>query len=375
MDLSQSKLAFFLPDLEFGGAEGVMVSLAAGLAARGASVELLLAQARGPLLCGVPDSVRVIDLGRTSRYRPRSRYGLGVCALAGLARYLRRSPPTSLLSSLTGANLVAIAARGLGRATVPIVLREANIAENIRHRALRIAASRLYPSANRFVAVSGAVADDLVSVVGVPACKVRVIYNPIDTDEVRRRACEAPAHPWLEQSVPIVLGVGRLVPQKDFALLLRAFARLRRTRDARLILLGEGPLRATLQSLASTLGVAEHVAMPGYSENPFAYMRGATVLTLSSRWEGLPNVLIQALAVGTPVVATDCRSGPREILENGRYGKLTPVGDETALAQAIEEALSGRNPSDPERRRGRAEAFSLANVLTQYCEVLMDHNR
>ncbi len=253
MDLSRSRLAFFLPDLEVGGAEGVVLSLAKGLITLGASVDLLLADARGPLLSSVPEPVRIIDLGRTRHFRPPGRYVLGTFALAGLARYLRRSPPTSLLSSLTGANLIALAARRLGRATIPIVLREANTAENIRNRGLRLAARTLYPSADRVVAVSRAVAEDLVSVVGVPAQKVRVIYNPIDMDEVRRMASEEPGHPWLRESVPVVLGVGRLVPQKDFALLMRAFARLRRTHNARLILLGEGPTREMLQQLAASL--------------------------------------------------------------------------------------------------------------------------
>jgi glycosyltransferase involved in cell wall biosynthesis len=190
------------------------------------------------------------------------------------------------------------------------------------------------------VAVSRGAADDFARSSGFPRDRVEVVYNPVITPETAALAREAPDHPWLiPGQPPVILGVGRLTPQKDFPTLLRAFAEVRRRRAARLIILGEGEDRANLLALAGALGVVDDVALPGFQRNALSYMAHSAVFVLSSAWEGLPTVLIEALAAGTRVVSTDCPSGPREILQEGRLGALVPVGDSSALAGAILEAL------------------------------------
>jgi glycosyltransferase involved in cell wall biosynthesis len=189
--------------------------------------------------------------------------------------------------------------------------------------------------------VSGGAADDLARTSGLSRDRVQVVYNPVITPAMLALAREAPDHPWYAHGQPpVILGVGRLTRQKDFATLVRAFALARQQRPARLIILGEGEDRAALEALIRELGVADDVALPGFRDNAMAYMAGSALFVLSSAWEGLPTVLIEALAAGARVVSTDCPSGPREILQGGRLGALVPVGDAAALAAAMGEALA-----------------------------------
>jgi glycosyltransferase involved in cell wall biosynthesis len=197
-----------------------------------------------------------------------------------------------------------------------------------------------YPWAACVVAVSRGAADDLAHTAGLPREDIEVVYNPVITPRVMALARQTADHPWLAPSEPpVILGVGRLTRQKDFATLIRAFAEVRRTRSARLIILGEGEDRPALEALAADLGVAGDVALPGFRTNAVTYMAASALFVLSSAWEGLPTVLIEALAAGTRVVSTDCPSGPREILRAGELGALVPVGDAPALAAAIADAL------------------------------------
>jgi glycosyltransferase involved in cell wall biosynthesis len=197
-----------------------------------------------------------------------------------------------------------------------------------------------------------------------------VTYNPVTTDDLPRLAAEPLDHPWVAPGAPpIVLGAGKLKPQKAFDVLLRAFSHMRARRPARLVILGEGPERSRLEALARKLGVAGDVALPGFAANPFAWMSRCGVFALSSAWEGLPGVLIQALACGCPVVSTDCPSGPSEILEPGGLGRLVAVGDTEALAAAIEEALT-EPPSTAEARRDRAREFSVERIAPRYLAAL-----
>jgi glycosyltransferase involved in cell wall biosynthesis len=207
-----------------------------------------------------------------------------------------------------------------------------------------------YPWAASVVAVSRGAADDFARVSGLPRDLVEVVYNPVITPAVLAAARQAPDHPWFASGEPpVILGVGRLTRAKDFPTLIRAFAEVRRRRAGRLIILGEGEDRPGLTALARELGVADDVALPGFRDNAMAYMAGSGLFVLSSAWEGLPTVLIEALAAGTRVVSTDCPSGPREILQDGRLGALVPVGDAAALADAMLDALerpAGTLPSD-----------------------------
>lgn len=219
------------------------------------------------------------------------------------------------------------------------------------------------------IAVSRGVADELIGLTGVGADRVQVIYNPVVTDEFNKLAAAPSQHPWFQDTGPgVVLGVGRLTAQKDFATLIRAFATLRRQRPCRLMILGEGPQRASLRELCARLGVDAEVAMPGFVENPLPYMRDARLLVMSSTWEGFGNVLVEAMFCGTPVVSTDCPQGPREVLDEGRFGRLVPVADADAMARAMLETWD--DPADRAALQRRAALFSADGACDRYQAIL-----
>lgn len=224
----------------------------------------------------------------------------------------------------------------------------------------------LFRYSDAVISVSEGVAHDLVEI-GVPSHMVVAIPNPVPVDEIIEKSHEDVDHPWLSfgHSVPVILGVGRLSPPKDFATLIRAVAVM--NGESRLIVVGEGPERDQLESLAEELAV--DLELPGYLPNPYAWMARADVIALSSKVEGFPNVLVEAMALGKPIVATDCESGPREILEGGRFGSLCAVGDPAAMAQALSDALSRK--AESESIRDRTRDWSMESIADRYLEVLV----
>lgn len=348
-----------------GGAERAALELATGLAERGLDVDLVLASAEGPRMADIPDAVRVVDL--------KARRML--TGMPALVRYLRREQPVGIASVLNHANIALLWARRLARHPARVVVIEQNTrsvaaanGKSRRDRWMPRLASRFYPWADCVAGVSAGVADDLVRLTGLDPAKVRVIYNPIVSDELVRRARAPLAHPWLGDGNSTFVAVGRLRPQKDFPMLLRAFETVRAQRPARLIILGEGNERAALERLAKELGIEDDVQLPGEIANPYAYMARAAAFVLSSRWEGLPTVLIEALRCGAPVIATDCPSGPREILKGGRFGVLLPVGDAEALAGAMIDCLDGKlAPASDESW----QPYHRDRVVDDYLEVLL----
>jgi glycosyltransferase involved in cell wall biosynthesis len=359
------RVAVFLPALAGGGAERVLLLLAGGFAARGVPVDVVVPHTAGAYRDEVPTTVRLVELGARG----------AMTSLPRLVTYLRRERPSALLSTLTHANIVALWARAVARVPTRIVVREANTisvatrgAVRLRDRLMPFLVRRVYPLADAIVAVSDGVARDLERTAGVPPGRIRRLDNPIVTDDLRRLAAQPLEDPWFAPGdPPVVLGVGRLERQKDFATLIRAFARVRAARPARLVLLGEGSERRALEALVVELGLEGEVRLPGFVANPFAYMARAGVFVLSSAWEGMPGALIQALACGVPVVATDCESGPREILGAGRSGRLVPVGDAAAMALAITGALEG--PRCPPDERALAP-FTQAAAVDGYLHLL-----
>jgi glycosyltransferase involved in cell wall biosynthesis len=330
-------IALFVPSLGAAGAERVAINLGSALVKAGRRVDLVVGQAQGNLRTQLPVGLGLVDL-RSSRV---------LFSFPGLVRYIRRVQPIALISFMDHANIVALAARVLsGRSTrvVATVHNTLSVAtenpNNRRSRLLPVLIRTFYPFADEVVAVSRGAADDLVRTTGLPADQVKVIYNPvITTDLLSARNSPAP-HPWLEENQPpVVLGVGRLTGQKDFPNLLRAFAHVRHRRPARLIIIGEGEDRPHLERLVTQLGVGADVALPGYQPAVPAFMARAAVFVLSSAYEGLPTVLIEALALTRNVVSTDCPSGPREILQQGRLGRLVPMRDPEALGEAILDCL------------------------------------
>jgi glycosyltransferase involved in cell wall biosynthesis len=350
-----------------GGVERMMINLLHGMAARGIAVDLLLIKAQGSQLQQLPPDIRVIKLGSPHTF----------LNLPALIRYLRTARPAALLAAKHRALLLALWARRLSGVPVRIVGRigttvSAALAgkSRLRHALWAGAVRRFYPRAEVVVAVSEGVAGD-IRAMGGAAARLAVIRNPVVTPRLEVLAQEPPPHPWLAGGTgapPVIIGMGRFTEQKDFLTLIRAFARLRAGRACRLLLLGRGQLLAEYQALAARLGVAADIAFPGFAANPYSYLARARLFVLSSAWEGSPNALTEALALGVPVVATDCPSGPRELLAGGRYGPLVAVGDDAALAAAMAATLDAPLPAGQLRRA--AADYTVEASTRAYLRVL-----
>jgi glycosyltransferase involved in cell wall biosynthesis len=379
-----AQIAVFIHSLSGGGAQRRTVTLVNGFAERGYDVDLVVIAARGPLISLLDPRVRLVALTGWVEGRPLARLPRRIqlfLALHRIARYFREARPGVFMAAASHVHVPVLIAHRLAACDVPLVLRVSNHLSRTgsggaepKNRMFAPRLARwLYPRADALIAVSQGVADDVHAVTGYPRTRIHALHSPILTDEMRRRA-EAPLdHPWFAAAEPpVVVGVGRLVKQKDFPTLIRAFARVRATRPARLLLLGRAKnskKRRRLTDLIDSLGVTADIQLTGYVDNPLAYMKRAAVLVLSSAWEGLPGVLIEALACGCPIVSTDCPSGPSEILAGGEFGRLVPVGDDMAMAAAISATLD--EAPDRERLRARAEEFGADRAIDRYLEVLL----
>lgn len=397
-------LSIYVENLNGGGVQVVCQRLATAFAGRGYRVELVVAAGKGILADQLPNAVTVVELPASSPWRAAVT-ALGCCPRAAptllratllsaeddscfrrlnsLAAYLAQRRPAVLLATTPYRNLEALLARRLSASQARTFVSEHNdlraghpLSGAGPQAMLRALQSRLYPEADGVIAVSAGVAADIARRTGIDQRGVSVIYNPIVTPELSRLALEPVAHPWLQPGEPpVVLAVGRLGSAKDLPMLVRAFGRLRRRRPARLIILGQDrtPRKtekrmAALKTLAGEFNAAADIDFPGYAVNPFAWMARAGVLAVSSRNEGFCNVLAEALACGCPVVSTDCPSGPAEILDGGRYGRLVPVGDDAAMAAALDATLT--EPRDEPRWRARADLFSAERAVDAYEKLL-----
>ena len=399
------RFTMLIHSLTGGGAERTMLRTAGGLARRGHRVDIVLFAPVVTYPREVPRAARLIVLCERAEWAQRVRADMpeGVlwrskrfppARLAGpaaglvrefsssatillrpaalgralrLALYIERERPDVVFANLTAAEYAAFFAARLVSSPPPIVPVLRSVAEpgtkHTRRRRL------LFPAAAHLVAVSRGVAENLAAVVGVPENRITVIYNPAALPTAIRRAEAAPDHPWFRDSgPPVVLGVGRLVPQKDFRTLIEAFRCVLAERPCRLLILGEGPMRAELEGRVQALGLDDRVSLPGWAENPYAFMARAGLFVLSSRHEGFPGALVEALACGCPAVSTDCPAGPSEILEDPDL--LAPVGDPEALARVILQALA--RPADKAALRTSAARFSLERAVDGYEALISD---
>jgi glycosyltransferase involved in cell wall biosynthesis len=355
------RCTFLLPSLMGGGAERTVIKMLREMSADGIQMDLVVVSAHGLYLDQIPETVRVIDLKKRRVSE----------AVVSLARYLRQSRPPVLISNMTHMNTIACLAKVLARSKTAIICVEhchIGAEQSGREDTVYRLAKWLYPmAAATVVAVSQGVGDSLERAIKSIRGKVEIIFPPI-VDEALLRESEAPLeHPWFRESIPIFLAVGRLSEQKNFAALLEAFRLVRQQRKVRLLILGEGPCREALETQVVRLNLGDDVAMPGFAANPYAYMRHASAFVLSSRYEGMPAVLIEAMACGCPVAATDCPSGPSEILDNGRFGPLVPMGDADALAAAMIQTLDA--PRSAASLRERAMQFSTARATNSFLSL------
>jgi glycosyltransferase involved in cell wall biosynthesis len=398
------RIALLLSDLNGGGVQKMTLALAAGLQARGHEVDLVLYRVAGELLPRIPLGVAVHELRPEAFLQGRlgplqadplgfghllmpvlltSRPSRGLVYLRSLASYLRERRPDALIAAVVHLNLEAVWAVRLAGVPTRVLVSERTAPSKMlakdswRARFLPPLMRRAYQQADVIVAVSRALGDDLAGVTGISRERIVTIYNPVVGPDLDRLAREPVAHPWFAAGQPpVILSAGRLSPQKYFPTLVRAFARLRRDRPARLVILGAatgsdgktGQRTSELKALAETLGVADDLDLLGFTHNPYAFMARARLFALSSAYEGFGNVLVEAMACGCPVVSTDCPTGPAEILDQGRHGPLVPVGDDAALAQAMTRVL--RASPDPDALRRRAAEFSVERSVDHYLGAL-----
>ncbi len=366
MDSSKTDLAFFLPNLDGAGAERVLLNLANGMAARGYAIDVVVASAKGAFLEQVSPDITIVDLNAPRVF----------ASIKPLAGYLKKVQPTVLLSAIH-ANFVAVMAQKISGAPTRIAVSQhahitayAQNSNNWRARLEPQFARLLFPQADHIIAVSNGVAESLTEASGIAPAKIDVIYNPVITPELAEKRRAPFQHPWFagETRVPVMLAVGRLMAQKQFSDLIEAFAQVRANRQAKLIILGEGEERPRLEQQIQSLNLTEDVSLTGFVDNPYAYMANADLFVLSSIFEGLPTVMVEALYCDLPIVATDCPSGPYEILAGGRYGRLTPVGNPTKLAENILAALDGNVPQPtPESW----QPYTMDFVIDQYLALLL----
>ncbi|ELY95667.1 group 1 glycosyl transferase [Natrialba hulunbeirensis JCM 10989] len=339
------------------------------LTKKGYNVDFLVSNASGDFADKVPEGVSLINL-KSDRE---------LASLPKISRYLRKTEPDILLSTTHSSIVIAHLSLIISNCETEMISRQGTVLtkhfenqDGIKNKIVYELMKHLIPRADKVIAISEGVKTDLVQCTGLSESDISVIYNPAITSvaDIEQKAQEETEHPWLSQKDnPVILGAGRLVQQKGFSTLLRAFKSITDTRDCRLIILGEGEDRGKLENYAKELGIYDLVSLPGYIDNPYSYMGSADVFALSSEWEGFGIVLVEAMACGTPVVSTDCESGPEEILENGRFGPLVNVGNYEQLADSIQDMLD--DPIPGSMLKQRAEDFDLDNVQ-QYEEIIYE---
>lgn len=363
----RTRLVVYQSHMHGGGAQRVTLVMLNNLDRKRFAPILVLRRRGGDLERYVPADVPVHYLD--SRVRS---------AWFRLARLLRELAPDVTLSMSTMGNLTACLAHFAGRVDSPLLVAEHNTlsqawgSSKLRLSWVRFQKNVLYRRARHVIAVSRGVADDLSAQARIPDRKMRVIYNPVIGPGFYQRASAEIDHPWFHDGSRIILAASRLVPQKDLPVLLESFRLLREERSARLLILGDGGLRQSLEERARDLGIADDVDFLGFVVDAPAYMKRCTVFALSSRYEGLPVALIEAMACGVPVVSTDCPSGPSEIITHGCDGLLVPVGDAVALAAGLERLLDDPGLRERLGQAGQARAahFTVENLLPQYEELI-----
>ena len=350
-----------------GGVERMLVNLMQAFVQHGVRIDLLRIRNTGAYAAKLPSEVNIIDLPANHAFS----------SIYPLARYFSKTEAKGMLVAKDRPSRAAIIARSLAGAKIRLVLRlGTNLSASLEHKWRlakwgRFLPSRLlYSQADRIVTVSRGVAEDTARITRLPLERIRVIHNPVLTPDLFAAAKQDPDHPWLKnKTTPVVLGVGRLTRQKDFSTLIRAVAKVRTSRPVRLIVLGEGGKRPELERLSKELKLQDSVDLPGFHSNPFCCMQRSDVFVLSSLWEGSPNVLTEAMALGTPVISTDCPSGPREILENGRYGPLVKMGDVSSMAGEIVRMLDA--PPHPDLLREAVKGYHFEDSARRYLQELI----
>jgi glycosyltransferase involved in cell wall biosynthesis len=363
-------VAFYLPNLNSGGAERVAVRLMNGMAEKNIKIDLLLNVCQGKFLKDINPQIKITSLGA----------GRTLKSIIPLISYLKENKPKMIISHLSHINVIMIIAKIFANIDTKSIVVEHNtftefqfarMGIRIKHQVLKLCMKIFYNFADKVVGVSLGVSKDITKLLNLKQEKITTIYNPVVNQSLIDDAQKEVKHEWIvNKECPVLLAVGRLTIQKDYYTLLSAVAHLNKKRPLRLIILGTGELLEELRDFAKNLNISEMIDLYGFCDNPYAFMSKVDLFVLSSKWEGLPTVLIEAMACGCPVVSTDCPSGPSEILCDGKYGYLVPVEQPILLANAIERTLDGNNKDDRTLIRDRALEFSVDNSLQSYLTLI-----
>ncbi len=365
MSTTVRHIAIIIGSMRMGGAERASLNLANEFASRGIRCDLVLVHAEGFFLEELHPEVNIVSLGRKRT----------LFSGLALSRYLKKIKPQLIIANQTHVQLLTLWARNRSAKNIPVILNEHSLFSRnlekgtLKTKLIKFLANRWFISADAVTAVSRGVADDLIKVFPDLLSKSTVIYNPVVNNELVKKSFETIDFPWLnDSSIPVVLGVGRLVADKDFKNLIEAVALVRQDRRVRLAILGDGEEKDSLIHLAEQLKFANDISFQGNTTNPFAWMRSCSVFVLPSKREGLPMSLIEAIACDCPVISTDCPSGPREILNDGLYGKLVPVEDSVSLAKAIHETLDNKGTEFDKEKA--IQAFLVSTVCENYLALI-----
>lgn len=359
---NNSMIAIFIPSLAGGGAERFMLDLANEFSRKGKKVFFIVCSLKGEYLSELDEKVTVVDL-KCKRV---------LFSIPGLIKFLRKEKPSALISTIYHANLVAIFSKIIARVNTKIIVRESNMHQALKNASYNQVSYKftltlmrlLYRLADSIIVVSKAMGEELGALINGIDHKIFLIHNFVNYEEISSLAREPVFHPWIEdKKSKIILSVGRLSSQKNWPLLLKVFAGLRRDNQVKLIILGEGPKRKEIEGMVQNLGIEDSVSLPGFKSNPYSWMSKSKIFVLSSDFEGFPNVLVQALACGCKVISSDSGSGPSEILEDGKWGRLFNIGDVNELSSMIQEALNEENDVNTTQR---ALFFSSDKCLEKY---------
>jgi len=360
---TRTKISFFSPNLEGGGAERIIAILATYLSKEAYNVDLLLVKSTGPYLSEIPETVNIIDFNSDGVIK----------SLPKLIKYLRSEKPDILFTSQMHSSAVAIYAAKLASVKTKIYIRQPSMLQRpfesstliskIKYEIIR----KSLKNADKVVVSSQVMLNEFIRETGTNISKVKVIHNPIPLELIRKKSLVPINHAWFSKDQPpVVLAVGRLVKVKDFSTLLKAFAIVRQTHSANLVILGEGVLRPDLEDLIKSLGIEDYVYMPGFISNPYPYMKHAKLFVLSSLREGFPNSMVEAMACGTAIVSTNCNGGSSEILEDGKWGQIVSVKNPFEMADAIIKTLEDTSPPDVTER---VQDFSIDFIMKNFTDL------
>lgn len=361
--MNRKKAMLFIRALHGGGAQRAMVRYANALTDKGYDTYVLTLDSSGDFRNELDKNVQIKTLSANRI----------LFAIPQLIKYIRSIKPNAIMVTEPACNIALIVAKMLSFSKSRLLIREGlfpslavNESPYIQTRIAYRLAPYFYKKADVIVAIASELAEDLSSFIGLPRNRITLIpINPVVTPELYAKADQELDHPWLvNNDIPVILGVGRLEAQKDFATLINSFCLLRQEINCKLIILGSGSLKNNLDAQIVATGYENDIEMAGFCSNPFKYMSRCDVLVLSSRYEGLPNTLIESLACGTPSISTDCKSGPKDILDNGKYGLLVPIGDVAAMANAIKQTLN--SPIDKVTLKKRGARYTLENSINAY---------